>query len=73
MDRQLAEYASSNGRQDERTEAETDAAIHASFDMVDEAFGCPLCGNCVMDKLIWSSDYEHITCAACGITYTPRE
>ena len=65
MNDQLAEYTSSHGRQDEREDS-------GCFDLVDEAFGCPVCGNCIMDKLVWSSDYEHITCS-CGITYTLKE
>ena len=56
-----------------KIEAERDAARDADADLVGEELGCPLCGNCAMDKLVWSSDYEHITCVACGITYTLEE
>ncbi|MCK4302666.1 MAG: hypothetical protein KAY24_00300 [Candidatus Eisenbacteria sp.] len=36
-----------------------------------EGCECVDCGECDMDRLAWNSRFEQVTCASCGITYTP--
>ena len=42
-------------------------------ELVDERFGCAVCGNVDMDTLVWNEDTDLVTCAKCGATYNPLE
>lgn len=85
MNEQLAEYASSNGRQDERTEAEIDAAMFehigwqmsagvaavAGYELVDPDRSCT-CGERRQDWLIWTDDAINVKCTSCGEIFRPE-
>jgi transcription elongation factor Elf1 len=45
----------------------------AVVELVDDAFGCPTCGNRDMDWLPFDEDGETVTCGKCGRTYDPSE
>ena len=54
------------------------AAKHGSqsdavVELVDAAFGCPMCGNRDMDWLPWNEEFDTVTCGKCGHTYDPSE
>ena len=40
-------------------------------ELVDERFGCPVCGNVAMDTLVWNEETDLVTCGRCGHTYEP--
>ncbi len=42
-------------------------------ELVDERFGCAVCGNVDMDTLVWNEDDDTVTCGRCGHTYDPME
>jgi len=69
MNKQLAEYASSNGRPDERTEAEIEAAMFTD-ELVTPDRSCT-CGERRMDWLVWDDDAINVTCASCGAVFRP--
>ncbi len=46
---------------------------NAVIELVDERFGCPVCGNVDMDTLVWNEDTDLVTCGRCGHTYDPME
>ena len=46
---------------------------NAVIELVDERFGCAVCGNVDMDTLVWNEDTDLVTCAKCGATYNPLE
>jgi len=77
MNEQLVEYAASNGRTDERTDAEIDAAMDrtpevavAEFDLVPPDDACT-CGECRVDWLMWLSDGINVKCHSCGTIFRP--
>ena len=39
--------------------------------MVAAQWGCPECGERVMDRLVWSDDAA-VECATCGAVYEPE-
>jgi len=41
------------------------------FEMVDEKFACPNCGEQKMDWLIWDEDADTVKCQSCGTVYDP--
>ena len=45
----------------------------AVVELVDAAFGCPMCGNRDMDQLPWHEETDTVTCGKCGHTYDPSE
>ena len=69
MNERLAEYASSNGRQDERTEAEIEAAMFED-ELVKPDNSCT-CGERRMDWLVWTDDAINVNCATCGAIFRP--
>lgn len=42
-------------------------------ELVDERFGCAVCGNRDMDWLPIDEETELVTCGKCGHTYDPME
>jgi len=41
---------------------------------IDPRFGCPECGEQVVDMLVWKQDEtgkEYVRCASCGFCYEP--
>ncbi len=34
-------------------------------ELVDERFGCPVCGNVDMDTLVWNEETDLVTCGRC--------
>ena len=46
---------------------------NAVIELVDERFGCPVCGNVDMDTVVWNEDDDTVTCGRCGHTYDPLE
>ena len=32
---------------------------------------CPCCGECEMDRLVWDSYEDKVTCVTCNTTYKP--
>lgn len=50
---------------------ETITGYYDESELVDECFGCPSCGNRVIDSLDWDDDYELVDCGACGTRYNP--
>ena len=43
------------------------------IELVDAAFGCPMCGNRDMEWLPWNEETDTVTCGKCGHTYNPSE
>ncbi len=43
------------------------------IELVDDAFGCPICGERDMDQLVWDEQIETVTCGRCGHRYNPLE
>ena len=41
-------------------------------EMVSHGAACPKCGERRMDSLVWDAGGELVTCATCGLTYTPN-
>ena len=46
-------------------------ATRQAMRLVDERFGCAVCGNVDMDTLVWNEDDDTVTCGRCGHTYDP--
>jgi len=46
---------------------------NAVIELVDERFGCPVCGNRDMDWLPIDEETDLVTCGRCGHTYDPME
>ncbi len=42
-------------------------------DLVEQALGCPRCGERRVDWLVWDDDGEQVTCQTCGQVYDPME
>ena len=40
-------------------------------ELVGEQAACPVCGNRVMDELVWDKAGELVTCSKCGEVYKP--
>ena len=53
----------------EKHGSQSDAVV----ELVDAAFGCPVCGNRDMDWLPIDEETEMVTCGRCGMTYNPSE
>jgi formylmethanofuran dehydrogenase subunit E len=45
----------------------------ADYDTVPPEWGCPNCGETMMDNLAWDNDGEIITCATCSNHYAIAE